>query len=196
MSNEKHSQIEQRAREIWQREGCPDGRAEAHWKQAEEELARESKQAAPSAGAAPYVPGEGPMIEPDIDAPVIGGVSAPSTPPIPAAEAEERKAAATETSGQQAPYVPVDEAVIEPDVASPVVAGVSAPSIPPVPTGEAERKRAANAKPAEVAKPAAAPARTGSAKTAEPAQAENKPAISKPAADKKADAKRTTKKKG
>jgi hypothetical protein len=196
MSNEKHSQIEQRAREIWQREGYPDGRAEAHWKQAEEELARESEQAAPSAGAAPYVPGEGPMIEPDIDAPVIGGVSAPSAPPIPAAEAEERQTPATETSGPQAPYVPVDEAVIEPDVDSPVVAGVSAPLTPPIPTGEAERIHAANAKSAEVAKPAAAPARAGTAKPAEPAQAGSKPAPSKPAADKKADAKRTTKKKG
>jgi hypothetical protein len=143
MSNEKHSQIEQRAREIWQREGCPDGRAEAHWKQAEEELARESEQAAPSTGAAPYVPGEGPMIEPDVGSPVIAGVSATSTPPIPAEEVE-------------------------------------------------ERKRAAKAKPAAVAKSAAAPARPGATKTAEPAKAESKPAPSKPAAD----TKKATKKKG
>src|SRR5512134_3063146 len=117
MSNEKHSQIEQRAREIWQREGCPEGRAEAHWKQAEEELARESDQAAPS--AAPYVLGEGPMIEPDADSPVVAGASAPSTPPMPAAEAEEREKPVAESSGQQAPYAPVDEDVIEPDAGSP-----------------------------------------------------------------------------
>jgi Protein of unknown function (DUF2934) len=193
MSNEKHSRIEQRAREIWQREGCPDGRAEAHWKQAEEELARESEQAAPSTGAAPYVPGEGPMMEPDVGSPVIAGVSAPSTPPIPAGEAEERKAPATETSGQQAPYVPVDEAVIEPQVDAPVIAGVSATSTPPIPAEEVEeRKRAAKAKPAAVAKSAAAPARPGATKTAEPAKAESKPAPSKPAAD----TKKATKKKG
>jgi hypothetical protein len=197
MSNEKHSQIEQRAREIWQREGCPDGRAEAHWKQAEEELARESEQAAPSAGTAPYVPGEGPMIEPAIDSPVIAGVSAPSTPPIPAAEAEERKEAATETFGQQAPYVPADEAVIEPQVDAPVIAGVSAPSTPPIPAEEVEeRKRAAKAKPAAVAKSAAAPARPGAAKSAEPAKAESKPAPSKHPEEKKADSKKATKKKG
>jgi hypothetical protein len=31
--------VEDRAREIWLEEGCPEGRAEAHWAQAERELA-------------------------------------------------------------------------------------------------------------------------------------------------------------
>ena len=32
------SQIAARAEEIWYEEGCPDGRAEKHWQQAEQEL--------------------------------------------------------------------------------------------------------------------------------------------------------------
>jgi hypothetical protein len=33
-----HSKIRERAHEIWEREGRPDGRAEEHWSQAEREL--------------------------------------------------------------------------------------------------------------------------------------------------------------
>ena len=43
MSDDKESRTAQRAKEIWEREGRPDGRAEAHWVLAEEELAREDK---------------------------------------------------------------------------------------------------------------------------------------------------------
>jgi hypothetical protein len=45
---------------------------------------------------APYVPSDEPMIEPDADSPVIAGASAPSKPPMPAAE--QRKGAATAKS--------------------------------------------------------------------------------------------------
>jgi hypothetical protein len=38
MDNDLHNQITQRAREIWEREGRPEGRAEEHWLQAEREI--------------------------------------------------------------------------------------------------------------------------------------------------------------
>ncbi len=141
MSNEKHSQIAQRAREIWQREGRPEGRAAAHWKQAEEELAREAGRTGSSEQSAPYVPTEEPMIEPAADSPVVAGVSVPSEPPIPAAE---KSAPASTSEEKSAPYVPSDEPMIEPEADSPVIAGASVPSKPPIPAAEAEeRKRAA-----------------------------------------------------
>ena len=153
MSDEKHSQIAQRARQIWQREGCPQGRADAHWKQAEEELAREAGQTGSPGQSAPYVPADEAMIEPATDSPVIAGVSVPSEPPLPAAEAEQRKSASEATSEGSAPYVPADEPMIEPDAASPVIAGASVPSKPPTPAAEAEqRKRGATAKSAGAAK--------------------------------------------
>jgi Protein of unknown function (DUF2934) len=41
MSNDHHSKIEHRARAIWEREGCPEGRADEHWHRAIAELAEE-----------------------------------------------------------------------------------------------------------------------------------------------------------
>ena len=81
MSDQKHSRVAQRARQIWQREGCPQGRADAHWKQAQEELAREAGQTGSRRQSAPYVPADEAMIEPAADSPVIAGVSVPSEPP-------------------------------------------------------------------------------------------------------------------
>lgn len=190
MSNEKHSQIAQRARQIWQREGRPEGRADAHWKQAEEELARETGRTG-SSKSAPYVPTEEPMIEPAADSPVVAGVSVPSEPPVPAAEAQQRTLVPASTSGEKsAPYVPSDEPMIEPDVDSPVVAGASVPSKPPIPQAEAEeRKRAATAP----QKSAAPVSRAAAPKTHEPDKAGSKSSPSK-SDDKKTDAKK--KKKG
>jgi hypothetical protein len=37
-----HEEIAKRAREIWQKEGCPQGRDQEHWLQAESELRQES----------------------------------------------------------------------------------------------------------------------------------------------------------
>ena len=37
-----HEVISKRAREIWEREGCPEGRDKEHWLQAEAELRNES----------------------------------------------------------------------------------------------------------------------------------------------------------
>jgi hypothetical protein len=37
-----HEEISKRAREIWEREGCPEGRDIEHWLQAETELAHEN----------------------------------------------------------------------------------------------------------------------------------------------------------
>lgn len=42
MNDDKQSAIERRAFEIWQREGCPNGQAAAHWRQAEAEIDQES----------------------------------------------------------------------------------------------------------------------------------------------------------
>lgn len=150
MPNDKHNQIAQRARQIWQREGCPQGRADAHWKQAEEELARETGQTGSSGQSAPYVPADDAMIEPAADSPVVAGISVPSEPPLPAAQAEQRSKTGSEGS---APYVPSDEPMIEPETDSPVIAGASVPSEPPTPAAEAEqRKRGATAKSAGTAK--------------------------------------------
>jgi hypothetical protein len=147
MPNDKHNQIAQRAREIWQREGCPQGRADAHWKQAEEELGREAGQTGSSGQSAPYVPADDDMIEPAADSPVIAGASVPAKPPLPAAEAEQRKSASQASSEGSAPYVPSDEPMIQADADSPVIAGASVPSEPPTPAAEVEqRKRAATAK--------------------------------------------------
>ena len=45
MSHDQHSKIEHRARAIWEREGRPEGHAEAHWQRAQEEIAREAAEA-------------------------------------------------------------------------------------------------------------------------------------------------------
>ena len=46
MPNETQSRTEQRAREIWEREGRPDGRSDEHWRLALEELAQEDAEEA------------------------------------------------------------------------------------------------------------------------------------------------------
>lgn len=46
MKSETRSRIETRAYEIWEREGCPDGKATEHWRQAVAEIAREDGEAA------------------------------------------------------------------------------------------------------------------------------------------------------
>ncbi|HRK96283.1 MAG TPA: DUF2934 domain-containing protein [Rhodospirillales bacterium] len=54
MSDDKKRRIEKRANEIWQREGCPDGRANEHWRLATAEIEEEDAGAAASlASAAP-----------------------------------------------------------------------------------------------------------------------------------------------
>jgi hypothetical protein len=44
MYQEDEDRIRERARHIWEREGKPDGRAEAHWEMAREEIAIEDNQ--------------------------------------------------------------------------------------------------------------------------------------------------------
>jgi hypothetical protein len=48
-----HDQISQKAREIWEREGRPEGRDKEHWLQAEAELAQERRrtESRPSLGS-------------------------------------------------------------------------------------------------------------------------------------------------
>lgn len=184
MSDEKQKQIEERARQIWQREGRPEGRAEAHWKQAEQELAAEAGQAGSAEQPAPYVPADEGTIEPDVDSPVVAGASVPSAPPIPAEEARKREAGAKK-SEESAPYVPSDEPMLEPAGDAPVVAGASVPSEPPIPATEGQRQ---TVKPADTGK--SSPAKTNSS-----IRSESKPAAAKPADDKKAEAKKGSTKK-
>lgn len=52
MSDDRHKRIEQRAYEIWEREGRPMGMDAENWRRAEEEIAREDAEArAPQAEA-------------------------------------------------------------------------------------------------------------------------------------------------
>ncbi len=53
MSNDRQRQIEERAHAIWEREGRPDGCADAHWRQAEAEIAYESEPDPDSGPAGP-----------------------------------------------------------------------------------------------------------------------------------------------
>lgn len=53
MSDDRQGKIEQRAHEIWQREGCPEGRADEHWRLATAEIEAEEAAAASRASAAP-----------------------------------------------------------------------------------------------------------------------------------------------
>ena len=52
MDTNKEELIRQRAREIWEREGQPEGRATEHWEQAAQEIDAEIAFSKPSAGAA------------------------------------------------------------------------------------------------------------------------------------------------
>lgn len=53
MSDDRQRRIEQRAHEIWQREGCPDGRADEHWRRATAEIEADESAAVSLASAAP-----------------------------------------------------------------------------------------------------------------------------------------------
>lgn len=53
MSDDRQRKIEQRANEIWQREGRPDGRADEHWRLATAEIEAEEAAAVSLASAAP-----------------------------------------------------------------------------------------------------------------------------------------------
>lgn len=50
MTDEQPGKVEQRAYEIWEREGRPHGKALEHWQQAVAEIAREEKRAKVKAG--------------------------------------------------------------------------------------------------------------------------------------------------
>lgn len=56
MESELHRRIRERARLIWDREGRPEGRAERHWQEAEQQIADEEMQASVE-DAAPLAPG-------------------------------------------------------------------------------------------------------------------------------------------
>ena len=49
MSTDRFQKIQQRAYEIWEREGRPEGRKDLHWDQASEEIEREEAEAQRSA---------------------------------------------------------------------------------------------------------------------------------------------------
>jgi hypothetical protein len=70
MADDRQNRIRQRAHEIWEREGRPQGAHERHWQQAESEIATEGNKAgkkpatarkpAPAKAAKPAVAGPGP----------------------------------------------------------------------------------------------------------------------------------------
>ena len=53
MNHELEMKVRQRAQEMWEGEGCPDGLAERHWLAAEREVTEETENAAVSRWAAP-----------------------------------------------------------------------------------------------------------------------------------------------
>jgi hypothetical protein len=53
MNHELETKIRQRAQEMWEGEGRPDGLAERHWRAAEREVTEETENAAVSRWAAP-----------------------------------------------------------------------------------------------------------------------------------------------
>jgi hypothetical protein len=52
MSDQHRNRVEQRAYELWEREGRPEGRHDHHWAEAERQIAAEHAQPAPGAAAA------------------------------------------------------------------------------------------------------------------------------------------------
>src|SRR5438445_8163339 len=51
MSDQRWNQIRQRAHELWEREGRPEGRHAEHWREAEQSLQAESSRMATSVGS-------------------------------------------------------------------------------------------------------------------------------------------------
>ncbi|WP_338045696.1 DUF2934 domain-containing protein [Oleisolibacter albus] len=73
------AQIRQRAYDIWQREGCPDGRQDEHWARAREEVLAEGEGGADTgAETVSTVSGDGPQTEGTEAAPARRGRSAAS----------------------------------------------------------------------------------------------------------------------
>ncbi|WP_341213783.1 DUF2934 domain-containing protein [uncultured Limimaricola sp.] len=53
MSTTPEDRIRQRAYELWEREGCPVDRSEAHWRQAAQEINDEDSQTSPVSAKSP-----------------------------------------------------------------------------------------------------------------------------------------------
>ena len=48
MDTDRQERVRQRAYQLWEQEGRPDGKAEEHWRRAEEEIARDEEPSAPT----------------------------------------------------------------------------------------------------------------------------------------------------
>jgi hypothetical protein len=93
MDTDRLERVRQRAYELWEQEGRPDGKAEEHWRRADAEIAREEAPSAPTTseelGRAPTV-AEQPLS-------VTGEVPTDSpTPVTPARRGRSPRAAATD----------------------------------------------------------------------------------------------------
>ena len=88
MIADREQRVRQRAHDIWQTEGCPEGRAEEHWARAEQEIADEAMEIAEPAALPPVV--EKPAAPPKPKA----KATKPAAAPKPAAKAAGNKAAA------------------------------------------------------------------------------------------------------
>jgi hypothetical protein len=81
MDTDREALIRERAHELWERDGCPEGRAEAHWCQAEQQvLAEAAARETPQAGG----PEDEPRIWGIADAAAQGDPSAAAPAAAPA----------------------------------------------------------------------------------------------------------------
>ncbi len=93
MSPEQEDRIKQRAYEIWEREGCPDGRGDVHWSMAVQEIRAEDgwvEDAADSAGPTDDLSRQGGSAEASL---APEGTEAASEEPAPAKKPRAKKAA-------------------------------------------------------------------------------------------------------
>lgn len=86
MIADREQRVRQRAHDIWQTEGCPEGRAKEHWARAEQEIADETVET--TKPAAP------PVVEMKPAAPVKAKATKPAAARKPAARSAGDKAAA------------------------------------------------------------------------------------------------------
>ena len=89
MIADREQRVRQRAHDIWQTEGCPEGRAEEHWARAEQEIADEAMEIAEPVALPPVVDKQ-PAAPPKPKA----KATKPAAAPKPAAKAAGNKAAA------------------------------------------------------------------------------------------------------
>lgn len=117
MTDLDHNAIAQRAFEIWQRKGCPDGQDEANWNEAVEELRSEAETLQAAAAAGQTVAAEQAPSAPDAAEGLIRETGPSEVPPPsrptetpPPAQAEAPPPAQAEVPPPRPAEVPAEEA--------------------------------------------------------------------------------------